>query len=1252
MKWVKRIALVIAALLVLALLALGWLLTTGSGLRFALARAHGFTHGALSVQQAQGRLIGPLQLRGVRYASASGLDARIASVDLDLRFWPLLAKRVHLLDLDAEGVSIALPPPSKTSTSPAFSLQPPLDLILDRVHVGALQVRRGQAMLFQSSSIDLAGRWTAQDLVVRNLKLRAPAGHADLAGQLELGARYRGAGQASFGWRVGTLTYAGQLHAHSDGDQAHAELALTAPTAAHLQLQLAQGGANPWHATLDVPRFDPKPLLGSSSAITALALNLAADGDRRSATLTGPLQLNDTTVRLQPLRGRLSENLDTLQLQQATLTSPQIPGRLDATGAVQLAAKPLSANLALTWHNLRLPPDLAGQALASNGRMAFDGSAARFHANGALDIGPPGKLAHLTLDLRRDGPRIALDTLQLHQPDGQLDASGTLALQPVLGWQLALKARHFDPGLLFAGWPGTLDAQLSSRGKLPAGGPDATLSIAHLDGRLRGRPLHGEGSLHLSPAKVLAGHLALTSGDSSLHVDAKPGQRNDAAVALAVGSLHTWMAAAGGRLQAHAHVTGRWPELGIDGHLQGSSLSWQKQQAGNLQLTANVPDVGKPAGTIALDARKVQTGGLVFQRITLHGGGTQASHQLRLDAQGEQLSAALALSGSLKAGQWRGTLSTLDLSPQGLPRWRLQQPAALGYRDGAVSVADLCLTAGDPLLCLGGKRDKAGNLDANYRLRAIPLAMLLDASGYAQLPLRADGTLEGDGVLKRSAAGVLGGHASLRSAQGSIAYTQQAQQPLLGWRGLAVQAQLDGDRKAVTVQADLSSGGRLDGQIGIHGAQQTLDGELTLKLGTLAPLELFSSELARVQGTLDAHVRFGGTLAQPQLDGQAAVNGFAAEIPLAGLKLTHGGLLARTTDARHLHLDGSVQSGKGTLAINGNVGLGAGAASAITLRGSQVSAANIPAAQVTVSPDLVIRQSSQGIDVGGTLGVDRAEVNLDRLRGLAGGNGVVKASPDVVVVDEKQQQQAKAQLPVTARVKIDLGTQTHLVGKGLDSKVHGALTVIEQPGHATAGQGQIGISGTYKAYGQDLVIEHGQLLFASTPIDDPGLDIRAVRKLDPNATIDEGQEVGLLITGTAQHPIVNVFSNPPMGQSDALSYLITGKPLSQVNSGEGNTVNAAAQTLGSAAGNLLAKRVGARLGVDDIGVSSNEALGGSSAFTVGKYLSPRLYLSYGVGLFEPGQVITLRYRLSQRWNFEAQNATDFNRASLNYRIEK
>jgi translocation and assembly module TamB len=294
-----------------------------------------------------------------------------------------------------------------------------------------------------------------------------------------------------------------------------------------------------------------------------------------------------------------------------------------------------------------------------------------------------------------------------------------------------------------------------------------------------------------------------------------------------------------------------------------------------------------------------------------------------------------------------------------------------------------------------------------------------------------------------------------------------------------------------------------------------------------------------------------------------------------------------------------------------------------------------------------VKQDAAGIHVGGNVTLDRAEVNVEKLPG----GGASQASPDVVIVDAPPAQAASTPIPITASVKVDLGHRTHVVGLGLDGHLSGELTVNDRPGHATTGQGQVSVNGTYKAYGQNLQIERGKLLFASTPIDNPGLAIKAVRKLNPNATIDEGQEVGLLVSGTARRPVLTVFSNPVMEQSDALSYLITGKPLSQVRGGEGSMVGAAAQALGSATGNLLAKSIGAKTGLD-MGVSSSDALGGNAAFTVGKYLSPRLYLSYGVGLFDPGQVITLRFRLSHRWNFEAENATDFSRASFNYRIEK
>jgi translocation and assembly module TamB len=310
---------------------------------------------------------------------------------------------------------------------------------------------------------------------------------------------------------------------------------------------------------------------------------------------------------------------------------------------------------------------------------------------------------------------------------------------------------------------------------------------------------------------------------------------------------------------------------------------------------------------------------------------------------------------------------------------------------------------------------------------------------------------------------------------------------------------------------------------------------------------------------------------------------------------------------------------------------------------------DIPAAKVVASPDILIRRDAQGINATGSVLLDSADVNADK---LAGSGDVNKASPDVVVVDRPQPVAGRSMLPITASVKVDLGTHTHLVGKGLDGRLTGVFTVNESPGRYTTGQGQVNVAGTYKAYGHDLSIQQGQLLFASTPIDNPGLNIRAERKLNPNATVDDGQRVGLQITGTAERPVLNVFSNPVMEQSDALAYLVTGKPLSQAKGGEGNMVGAAAQALGSAAGNRLAKNIGSKIGMDDVGVASSDALGGNSAFTIGKYLSPRLYLSYGVGLFQSGQVVTLRYRFTKRWNFEAENATDFSRASLNYRYEK
>src|SRR5690348_11280576 len=331
MKWLKRLAVAFAALLLVLATATWWLLATGAGLRFALARAQSATHGALQWKQARGSLLGPLQLDGLRYDDGHGTVADAARARLDLRFWPLLAGRVHVRDLDVEGVDVALPKSAENSSgSGSLSLKPPVDLLLDRVHVGTVRVSQAGQPVFASDSLDLAGRWTQVGIAIETLKLRTPDGHADLEGRLVFARRPLGKGKADFAWKLGGTTYAGQLVASGDGKLARLDLGLQQPMTARLHLELGQGRDYDWKATLSAPRFDPGSLLGDS-ALKSVALDLQGHGDRHGGELDGTLDLNHYRVLLQPLRARISDDGKTLALQQLALGSPQIRGRLDAS---------------------------------------------------------------------------------------------------------------------------------------------------------------------------------------------------------------------------------------------------------------------------------------------------------------------------------------------------------------------------------------------------------------------------------------------------------------------------------------------------------------------------------------------------------------------------------------------------------------------------------------------------------------------------------------------------------------------------------------------------------------------------------------------------------------------------------------------------------------------------------------------------------------------------------------------------------
>ncbi len=1248
LRWV---GLGILVLLVALAFGLAWLLASQAGARFALARAAAFTDGKLSVGAVEGRLAGPLTLAQLRWRDPdNGVDARVARVHMDLALLDLLAWRVHFTTLEVADVDVALAtlPPRPEQPAGSISLAAPIDIVLDRLALDAARISRDGEPLFALDRLDLAGAWTRLGISIQSLALRAPDGQVDLAGTLTARAGLPGKGKVDFHWQAGTTRLAGTLAAQGDGKRTTVDLTLTEPTPARIEASVQQTPTWPWSVQAQVPRFDPRSLIGEGR-ITALALDLAGSGDKSQGNFSGEITLNDHPLLLDPLRFTLVEQ--TLDIQTLTLKAPGAQGSFRASGTIALAATPVSASASLEWDDVTLPAELVGQTLATHGNLKVDASSAAYHAEGRLAVGPPGQLADLELLLDGTPDAIDLQRLALRQPNGGLDAQGTITLRPRLGWQVTANAQRLDPGAFLAEWPGALDFALTSHGTFADAGPEATIKLEGLGGTLRQRPVSGHADLTLQPGYVVDGSLVLAAGASRIQASGRGGGATDADIKLVVGTLGDWLPDAQGRFDAHFHVGGKWPQLAVRGNAHGAGIELGATRVGNLDLRADISDLAVTRGTLEVRASQVAAGTLEFTTLVLDASGEGHQHALSLHAEGVPLDISMALNGTLgKDGRWVGNLSALDLEVKEAPPLALEHPATLAWTGKALDVGELCLAGASARLCIGGNAGSDGALAAHYRITDLPLALLAQLAARGEAPIGIDGMLAGTGDLRRSAAGALDGTATLQLPEGRLFLPEQPGQALLSWHDAGITATLSPQAIQARIAAALDHGGGLDGEVtlgDVSGGAPTLAGQLHLKLNSLAFIELLSTDVANTQGSLEANYRIAGTLAEPQLTGALELAGFAVEVPDAGLKLHDGQLVLRASDAQHFVLEGSLASGQGKLQVDGTGGLAADAPFAIRISGQDFLAADIPAAHVLVSPDLTIERSDERLEVGGGVTIPAARIDLSRLPG----GGAAGVSRDVVVTDAEQEPRGKS-LPVVVSVELRLGDDVKLAGMGLDGKVSGQLHIDQRPGREATGTGTLNASGTYKAYGQNLSIETGHVMFAGTALDNPGLDIRAVRKIR-GASGSPGNDtitVGLQVRGTAQIPVLTVFSRPSMAQSEALSYLITGKPLSGLKSGEGDMLGSAARALGSAGGDLLASKIGARMGLD-AGVSDSAALGGA-AFTVGKYLSPKLYLSYGVGLFSPGEVVTLKYLFNRRWNFEAENATTGSRAGINYRYER
>lgn len=1252
----KWLGCTLAALLLLALAVVTWSVNTAAGTRMVARIAVDTLDGKLALGRIEGTVAGPLIVAELRYRDPeAGIDARLQRMRLDLALADIFGALVHVKDLQASGIDVALSEPTKPQPPRPFSLKAPIDVAIDSLVLRSARVRRGQTPLLELTRAAFSGSWRSRKVSVKQLEMRSPQGELDFVGDVSQRGIYSGEGRGRFRWRVGERSYAGTLDTHTDGDEAKLLLELSAPLDLQLQAQVTQTKTKPWRFTLEAPAFDPRKELLPGSSLTRLAASLSGHGSMEQGAVSGKVLINDEPLLIEPLRfARNGEDvvIDTI------LRISRAHGAIHVGGDIALGQKPVSAQVVATWHEIVVPAAWAGQELQTHGELNLQGSAQAYTARGKLALGPAEHVADIALDVQGTPQRVELKQFDISQQAGQLTARGRIDLQPQLAWDMTAVARDFDPGAFSAGWRGRLGFELASQGRLLQEGPEAKLRLTQLRGELRGRALAGNADLAIAPPLIASGTLALSSGNSELRFRGRSGDQLDANLSLQVASLNDWIPNSGGTLQAAFAIRGKWPELSIDGTASGSDLHAANVRVESLSAKADVADPRNPEGSLQLDLTKLTAAGFEFETVHAQASGAPQSHRFGLRVHGQPLALELDLKGARTDDGWSGSLQHLVFDVKDAARLSLRQPANIVLGKNSAELSQACLVDGRIELCAAGALQPDGGIRASYSLANLPLA-LGNALATADSPIKLDGTLQSHGEIRRTPQGELFGDVLIESESGSISRqiaaapgdeTHDAPQKLLAYRGLRISATLSGPDARAALDTQFEPNGTLHGEGSVHDlgrASPSISGKLRGRIPDLAPLGVFVPQLANVHGSVEADIAVAGTAQAPEFSGLVNASALAADVPAIGLRLRNGQLQARPATSGEIAIDGGIASGDGRLAFAGTADRSGRLE--MHVGGERFLAADIPGARVIMTPDLNLLRTGERTTVSGQVTIPEATVNLQKLP--RGGEHAQAASSDVIVVDATTRTEEVEKAPLFAEVTVNIGEQVELTGFGLQSTVQGRLDVRDSPGQPTLGSGEVRVAGKYKAYGQDLTIRRGQLLYAWTPIDDPRLNIEATRTIGGDGTDDV--TAGLRVRGSAKSPELTVFSDPPMSQTNALSYLVAGKPIDQVGAGDSDAdaMQTAARSLGAAGGGLLAKSLGKRLGVDELAVKDDEMIGGA-ALTVGQYLSPRLYLSYGVGLFEPGDVVTLRYQLSDELALQTQRGPEDTRAGIEYRIEK
>jgi len=889
---------------------------------------------------------------------------------------------------------------------------------------------------------------------------------------------------------------------------------------------------------------------------------------------------------------------------------------------------------------------------------SVEGSPDDWLLGGALSF-TSGELPPVSGTISLAGSLVGLrvEEASLRTASGRADVEATVHWYPEVAWDVAATADRLDVGPFSPSpeqWPGTISFHARSEGRLEGEGPTATVTVDGIDGELRGLPLAGGLDVRLTSGRLVLDTLGLTWG--SAHVEASGAllEEFDLTFELEVPDLGGAVPAAAGSARASGAVAGTRDAPRFEATFEASGVRTESAGIASARGQLALDLAPGTMSTLQFRAEGVSAGERVVDSLVVEGDGTREAHALRLLAHAGDARLAVGVSGGFAASEatasdtvrsassWQGSIDSVVAFAAAAGAWRLREPAAIRIAKEMASLQTACLAQDAAEVCVTGSWERNGPTQGEVRMVELPLAL---AQGTLPETVAIEGGLEGEGRFAATPGGTLSGDGVLR-ASGTLATTVGDVERRFRIGGDGARFRLDQAGASAEFHAALTpeTGDgdlRLEGRLALPGytstsialEEQPVEGRLTVRADDLGFVAAFSPRVANAGGRLLLESEISGMAAAPDVLGSFSLEDGRFDLPEIGLELRDLWLQASGEPDAGVEIAGGARSGEGLLELQGRTPIDPtpAAPAELTLRGERFRAANTPEIQVQIAPDLSISYDGALTAVEGQVSVPWARVELVEVPPMA-----VPPSRDVVFVDED----TPAAPEVYARIEVVIGPDVHFEGFGFASDVEGELRVRQEPRAQPTVLGELRfVDGRFAAYGQNLEIDPGRVVF-SGPVADASLDVTALR------TASDGTVAGFLVSGNIMSPEIEITSDPAMADADALSYIMYGKNLTENDPSQQEQVVGAVAALGA---NVVTTRLAGKIGLDEARIEG--ATKDQAELIAGKYLSPSLYVSYGLGLFKPSNTFRIKYLLSSHWAVQAESG-DANGGDVLYQIER